>query len=293
MTVTLITGASTGIGEATALHLARMGHTVYASMRTPDSCGDVLRAAAQEERLDLEVMRLDVDDSTSVASAVGDVMERSGRIDVLVNNAGILKLTSVEEAPLEEAKAVFETNVFGALRMMQAVLPEMREQGSGTIVNMSSVAGRLVSPGHGIYAATKYALEALSEAVAIETRRLGIRVIVIEPGFISTPILDKGGAVEVGDGPYAVHLKRMQSLYRNARGGADPPSAVAEVIADALDDPTRRFRYIAGKDAPPVLNGRARMTDEEWIDMGREMTDEEYFAESGRRFGADGGAGTE
>ena len=126
MTVTLITGASTGIGEATALHLARMGHTVYASMRTPDSSGDVLRAAAQEERLDLEVMRLDVDDSTSVASAVGDVMERSGRIDVLVNNAGILKLTSVEEAPLEEAKAVFETHVFGALRMIQAVLPEMR-----------------------------------------------------------------------------------------------------------------------------------------------------------------------
>ena len=284
MTVTLITGASTGIGEATALHLARMGHTVYASMRTPDSSGDVLRAAAQEERLDLEVMRLDVDDSTSVASAVGDVMERSGRIDVLVNNAGILKLTSVEEAPLEEAKAVFETNVFGALRMMQAVLPKMREQGSGTIVNISSVAGRLVSAGHGIYAATKYALEALSEAVAIETKRLGIRVIVIEPGFISTPILDKGVAVEVGEGPYAPHLRRMQSMYGNARRGADPPSAVAEVIADAHDDPTPRFRYLAGKDALAVLNGRARMTDEEWIDMGREMTDEEYFAESGRRF---------
>ena len=105
-------------------------------------------------------------------------------------------------------------------------------------MNISSVAGRLVSAGHGIYAATKYALEALSEAVAIETRRLGIRVIVIEPGFISTPILDKGIAIEVGEGPYAPHLRRMQALYRNARGGAEPPSAVAEVIADALDDPT-------------------------------------------------------
>ncbi len=284
MTVTLVTGASTGIGQATALHLARRGHTVYASMRTPDASGGALRGAAEEERLDLEVMTLDVDDSASVASGVGGVIERSGQIDVLVNNAGVLKLTSVEEVPLEEAKAAFETNVFGSLRMMQAVLPAMRERGSGTIVNISSVAGRLVSAGHGIYAATKYALEALSEAVAIETRRLGIRVIVIEPGFISTPILDKGVAVEVGDGPYAPHLRRMQALYRNALRGADPPSVVAEVIADALDDPTPRFRYLAGKDAPPVLNGRARMTDEEWIDMGREMTDEEYFAESGRRF---------
>ena len=199
----------------------------------------------------------------------------------------MLKLTSVEEISLEEAKAAFETNLFGALRMMQAVLPGMRERGSGTIVNMSSVAGRLVSAGHGIYAATKYALEALSEAVAIETRRLGIRVIVIEPGFISTPILDKGGAVDVGEGPYAPHLRRMQVLYKNARRGADPPSAVAQVIADALDDPTPRFRYLAGKDAPNVLDGRARMTDEEWIDMGREMTDDEYFAESGRRFPSD------
>lgn len=293
MTVTLVTGTSTGIGAATALHLAREGHTVYASMRRPDVSGDVLRGAAEDERLNLEVIKLDVDDSASVASAVGSVIENSGRIDVLVNNAGILKLTSVEEIPLEEARAVFETNVFGPLRMMQAVLPVMREQGSGTIVNISSVAGLLVSAGHGIYAASKYALEALSEAVAIETRRLGIRVIVIEPGFISTPILDKGIAVEVGEGPYAPHLRRMQVLYKNARGGADPPSAVAEVIADALDDPTPRFRYVAGKDAATVLGGRARMTDEEWIDMGREMTDEEYFAESGRRFASDGGAETE
>ena len=293
MTVTLVTGASSGIGEATALHFARLGHTVYASMRTPDASGSGLRQAAEEAHLDLELIALDVDDSTSVASAVGGVMERSGRIDVLVNNAGVLKLTSVEEVSLEEAKAVFETNVFGPLRMMQAVLPAMRERGSGTIVNISSVAGRLVSAGHGIYAATKYALEALSEAVAIETRRLGIRVIVIEPGFISTPILDKGIAIEVGEGPYVPHLRRMQALYRNARGGAEPPSAVAEVIADALDDPTPRFRYLAGEGAPPVINGRSRMTDEEWIDMGREMTDEEYWAESGRRFSREGSAETE
>jgi NAD(P)-dependent dehydrogenase (short-subunit alcohol dehydrogenase family) len=284
MTVTLVTGTSTGIGKATALHLSRLGHTVYASMRAPEASDGGLRRVAEEERLDLELIALDVDDSASVASAVGDVLERSGQIDVLVNNAGLGKLTSVEEVPVEDAKAVFETNVFGPLRMMQAVLPGMRERGGGTIVNISSVAGRLVSAGHGVYAATKYALEALSEAVAIETKRFGIRVIVIEPGFILTPILDKAGEVEIGDGPYAPHLRRMKVLYKNARGGADPPSVVAEVIADALVDPNPRFRYLAGEGAPPVINGRARVTDEEWIDLGREMTDEEYFAESRRLF---------
>ena len=284
MRVTLVTGASTGIGEATALHLAREGYAVYASMRTPDTSGGRLRRAAQAEGLDLELVSLDVDDSASVASAVGGVMERAGRIDVLVNNAGVGKLASVEEVPLEEAKAVFETNVFGPLRMMQAVLPGMRARRSGTIVNVSSVAGRIVSAGHGVYAGSKHALEALSEAVAIETRRLGVRVIVIEPGFVSTSILDKAGEIEVGEGPYAPHLRRMQALYRNARGGAEPPGMVAAMIAHALDDPSPRFRYLAGEGAPRVVNGRAAMTDEEWIDMGREMTDEEYFAESARRF---------
>ena len=284
MTVTLVTGTSTGIGEATAIHLSRLGHTVYASMRTPDASGGGLRRLAEEERLDLTLIALDVNDPVSVTSAVEGVIERSRQIDVLVNNAGLGMLTSVEEVPVEDAKGVFETNVFGPLRMMQAVLPAMRERRGGTIVNISSVAGRLVSAGHGVYAATKYALEALSEAVAIETRRLGIRVILIEPGFISTPLLDKGGDIEIGDGPYAVHLRRMQGLYRSARGGADSPSVVAEVIAEALDDPNPRFRYLAGEGASPVIDGRARMTDEEWIDMGREMTDEEYFAESARRF---------
>jgi len=284
MTVTLVTGASTGIGKATALHFARGGHTVFASMRMPETSGDELRRSAEEEQLDLGLVALDVDHDESVDSAVRGILARAGRIDVLVNNAGVTKLTSVEEVPVEEAQAVFETNVFGVLRMIQAVLPGMRERRSGTIVNVSSVAGRIVSAGHGIYAASKYALEALSEAVAIETKSLGIRVIVIEPGFISTPILDKGTADEVGDGPYADHLRRMKALYLNARGGADPPEVVAELIAEAIDDPDRRFRYLAGKGAAPVIDGRARMTDEEWIEMGREMTDEEYWAESARRF---------
>ena len=294
MSVVFITGSSTGIGEATALHFARLGHTVYATMRTPEHSGESLRAAVEQDGLDLHLIALDVDDDASVERAVGQALERSGVIDVLVNNAGISKLSSIEEVPIDVAKGLFETNVFGALRMMQAVLPAMRERRSGTIVNVSSVAGRIVSAGHGIYAASKHALEALSEAAAIEMRRFGVRVIVIEPGFISTPILDKGAAIDVEASVHAPLLRRMREMYLDARANAEPPSVVAEVIAEALDDPNTKLRYVAGLGAGALIEGRRRASDEEWIDLGREMTEEEYLTAAARIFGpggADEGAG--
>lgn len=291
MSVVLITGSSTGIGEATALHFARLGDTVYATMRTPDRSGGKLRAAAEEDGLDLHLLALDVTDDASVERAVGQAVDRSGVIDVLVNNAGVSQLSSIEEVPVDAAKGLFETNVFGALRMMQAVLPGMRERRGGTIVNVSSVAGRIVSAGHGVYAASKHALEALSEAAAIEMRRFGVRVIVIEPGFISTPILDKGAAVNVEDSVHAPLLGRMRAMYLDARANAEPPSVVAEVIAAALADPEPKLRYQAGLGASSLLDGRTNVSDEEWIDLGREMTDEEYFAASARIFA--GGEETE
>ena len=148
--IVFVTGSSTGIGEAIALHFARLGDTVYATMRTPDKSGETLRAAAEVEELDLTLLALDVNDDHSVARAIGAAMERSGRIDVLVNNAGLGNLASVEGVSMEDVKAVFETNVFGPLRTIQAVLPAMRERRSGTIVNITSISGRLVSGGHGI-----------------------------------------------------------------------------------------------------------------------------------------------
>lgn len=274
--VVFVTGSSTGIGEATALHFARLGDTVYATMRTPDRSGDTLRAASQLEGLDLTLVALDVNDEHSVARAVGAALERSGHIDVLVNNAGIGSLTSVEAVPMEDAKAVFETNVFGALRTIQAILPGMRARGTGTIVNVTSIAGRLVSGGHGVYSASKYALEALSEALAIETGKHGLRVIIIEPGFISTPILDKASNPPETNDPYGELLARMQGLYAHARANADPPAVVAQAIDRALLDPEPRLRYVVGAGAKGTVLGRAAMSDEDWLEQGRALTPEEY-----------------
>ncbi len=274
--VVFVTGSSTGIGEATALHFARLGDTVYATMRTPDRSGDTLRVASRLEGLDLTLLELDVNDHRSVTRAVGAALERSQRIDVLVNNAGIGSLTSVEAVPMEDAKAVFETNVFGALRTIQAILPGMRSRGSGTIVNVTSIAGRLVSGGHGVYSASKYALEALSEALAIETRKHGLRVIIIEPGFISTPILDKASNPPETNDPYGELLARMQGLYAHARANADPPAVVAQAIDRALLDPEPRLRYVVGAGAKGTVLGRAAMSDEDWLEQGRALTPEEY-----------------
>ncbi|MCH7531178.1 MAG: SDR family oxidoreductase [Gemmatimonadetes bacterium] len=272
--VVFVTGSSTGIGEATALHFAHLGDTVYATMRAPDRSGGELRVAARGEELDVTLLALDVDDDHSVARAIGAAMERSGHIDVLVNNAGIGKLTSVEEVSMEDAKAVFETNVLGPLRTMQAVLPSMRERRSGAIVNITSISGRLVSGGHGIYSSSKYALEAMSEALAIETRKYGLRVIIIEPGFISTPILDKASKPLDADGPYAEVLSRMQAMYTHARAQADPPSVVAEAIAHALDDPEPKLRYVVGAGAEQTVLARDSASDELWIEQGGALTKE-------------------
>ena len=273
--VVFVTGSSTGIGEAAALHFARLGDTVYATMRTPDSSGDELRVAAQLEELDVTLLALDVVDDHSVARAVGAAMERSGHIDVLVNNAGIGSLTSIEEVSMEDAKAIFETNVFGALRTTQAVLPSMRARRAGTIVNVTSISGRLVSGGHGIYSSSKYALEAMSEALAIETRKYGIRVIIIEPGFIATPMLDKVEPLEA-DSPYIEVLGRMQAMYTHARADADPPSVVAEAIERALDDSEPKLRYVVGAGAEPTVLARTAASDEVWIEQGGELTEEAY-----------------
>src|SRR5215813_7915957 len=191
MTITLITGASSGIGLATALQLSASGHKVYASMQTLDQQKELVEAAAAR-KLSVDLLALDVDHEESVQVAVGQLLEREGRIDVLINNAGIVSLGTIERSEAAAVQQMFETNFFGALRVVRAVLPSMRSWRGGTIVNISSAAGHVALPCLGIYSATKSALAAASESLASEVYPYGIRVVLIEPGFVKTPILRKG-----------------------------------------------------------------------------------------------------
>lgn len=287
MSVFLVTGCSTGIGEAIVLRFARRGHRVYATMRTPERAGATLLDAAKSEDLDIRLLTLDVTDEPSVTAAVGRALEESGQIDVLVNNAGVARLGSIEESPISWLQDALETNVVGLVRVSQAVIPGMRERGSGAIVNIGSIAGLLASGIQGHYCASKYAVEALSEAMAQELVRFGVRVVLIEPGFIGTPILEKALAVPEGalEGPYEQLTRRRIDLFETGRETGAPPTVVAEVIERALGDPGKKLRYIAPSNAELALAGRRGMSDEEWIAMGREMTDEEYAEESAKRFG--------
>jgi len=282
-----ITGTSSGIGRALALHFARQGHTVTATLRNPDRDGAVLRDAADSEGLDLRLLAMDVTDAGSVAQAVATATDAGAQpIDVLINNAGVAWLGTMEETPISWLEDTLATNVTGLTRVTQAVLPSMRERRAGAIVNVGSVAGRIASAVQGHYCASKFAVEALTEALAQEVVRFGIRVVLIEPGFINTPILDKAITVPEGslDGPYAQLVQRRVELFRTGQQHAAPPEAVAHVIEQALADPQERLRWFVSDNARPAVEAREAMSDEEWVAMGRKMSDEEYAAETARRF---------
>jgi NAD(P)-dependent dehydrogenase (short-subunit alcohol dehydrogenase family) len=289
MATVLITGTSTGIGRATAIALARSGHTVVATMRQPDASPDLARLAAAE-RLSIDVLPLDVDDDASVASAVGRTLARHGHVDVLVNNAGVGGSGPVEEIPIANLRRTFETNVFGVVRCIQAVLPVMRARRSGTIVNVSSVAGRCAMAAHGAYAASKFALEALSEMLAQEIHAFGIRVAIIEPGVIETPIFGKSrvmshSRLSAGPSPYA-HYRRLRALFAASLQAAVQPDVVAEGIRAYIESDSRQLRHPVGPDAATFLAFRAGMSDEEWVALGG-ASDDEWCDRVGKAFGLD------
>ncbi|HET9066120.1 MAG TPA: SDR family oxidoreductase [Gemmatimonadales bacterium] len=262
MTTTLITGANRGIGMATAVSLARAGHRVLATMRDTAS-GDALRTVAAAESLAVHIAQLDVNSDASVRAAVTALESAHGPVDVLVNNAGIGRFGSVEELPLEAFRAVMETNYFGTIRCIQAVLPGMRERGQGCIVNISSVSGRLSTSPLGPYAASKFAVEALSEALAQEVLPFGIRVVVVQPGTIDTA-MPRSVAEHPGHSIYP-NAQRVARMFSSALRGASDPSEVGDAIRDILADPSKQFRYPVGADAEALLAMRTVISDEEWI----------------------------
>jgi NAD(P)-dependent dehydrogenase (short-subunit alcohol dehydrogenase family) len=248
----LITGCSTGIGRATAVELTKRGHEVVATARNPSVLDD----------LDVAVrLPLDVTSDASVAAAV----VAAGDVDILVNNAGISVGGPIEHVPIDAAQTVFDTNVWGALRMVQAFAPGMRARERGWIVNVSSTMGRVVAPLAGIYAASKWSLEALSEAMENELRHFGIRVVVIEPGYIDTPMLTRE------ETPVEPPYDELQRIWAAAvgqlqgDGGPPGPELVAAAIADALEEDEPNLRRPVGADAEMIVSLRDSMPYEEFI----------------------------
>lgn len=267
MSVILVTGASTGIGQEAALHMARKGHQVYAGLRTPANATELKEQIAAES-LPVEIVQLDITDDESVTNAVAHIMKNAGRIDALVNNAGIGGGRAVEETPLEEVRQIFDTNYFGSVRMLLAITPIMREQRSGRIVTVGSLAGRMVFGCHGHYSATKWALEGLSEALAFEMAEFNVQVAMIEPGSIPTPAWEKG-TPPPADTKYMNSLERLGAWATHTMKNPSNTTDVAVAIADAIESETPRFRYPVGQDAVENIAGRFSVDDEEWIAANR------------------------
>ena len=259
----LITGCSTGIGRATAEHLADDGWNVHATARRPDSIEDLARRGCKTHALD-------VTDEGSMRNAVEEV-EKDGPIGALINNAGYSQSGAIETLPMESVRRQFETNVFGLIRMCQLVLPGMRDAGSGRIVNLSSMGGKLTFPGGGVYHATKHAVEALSDALRFEVGEFGVDVVVIEPGLIATEFGETASAsmADIEHGPYAKFNATVAKVTANAYTGpmarlGAGPEAVAGKIASALTARRPATRYKVTPSAKMVMGMRRVMTDRMW-----------------------------
>jgi NAD(P)-dependent dehydrogenase (short-subunit alcohol dehydrogenase family) len=247
----LITGCSSGFGRGAAYELTKRGHEVIATARRPEVLADLDVAAK---------LALDVDSDSSVAACIA----AAGRVDALVNNAGFGVIGPVEHLPIDEGKRLFETNFFGALRMIQAVLPQMRERGDGTIVNITSVAGRVAPPLDGMYSGTKFALEGLTEALKLEVNHFGIKVALVEPGFFETEFSGNARRFGMDSAPYDELEIAWSKAMERLRGGADAapgPGIVATVIADVVESDAPALRNPVGDDAEMVLGARGVMDD--------------------------------
>jgi NAD(P)-dependent dehydrogenase (short-subunit alcohol dehydrogenase family) len=282
MASVLITGTSKGIGLEAALAFGRAGHKVHATMRNPAQSPELAQMAARE-KLPIAVSTMDVDSDESVKDGIAQIQRDHGPIDVLVNNAGVERVGSVEELPLADFRAVMETNYFGAIRCIQAVVPQMRKRRSGCIINVTSIGGRISSAPLTPYNASKWALEALSEGLAGEMRTFNVRVAIVEPGIIDTAMARRIRHLEA-DSPYR-HTARFAALFTASLKNPVPPSVVAQKIVEIAQDASWQLRHPVGPDAVPFLEWRKQMTDERWVELNA-GDDESYFRSLERDFGS-------
>ena len=279
----LITGTSTGIGLATAVAFAKAGHKVHATMRNPTRSPELGKRAASEG-LPITITAMDVDSDESVRTAIERIMQEAGGIDVLVNNAGIERSGSVEELALAAFRAVMETNYFGALRCIQAVLPGMRERRRGCIINIASIAGRIACSPLAPYTASKFALEALSESLAQEMKPFNVRVAIVEPGIIDTAMARR---IESPPNPSRYpQQRRFGGMFTASLANPASPSLVADKVVEIADSETWRLRHPVGPDAEGFLGWREEMSDEAWVDWGA-LDDDAWYDRVKADFGLD------
>ena len=272
--IAVVTGSSSGIGFETALLLARSGFHTYATMRNLEKSKNITDIA-NNEKLPLQVVQLDVNDDISVKNAIDKIVAaaENKRIDVLVNNAGYGLFGPLEDISIEEIKAQFETNFFGVIRVTQQVLPVMRNQSiGGTIANVSSVGGRIGVPVLSAYQSTKFALEGLSESMSYELEPFGIRVVIIEPGFIRTNIINSSASAEKAldsKSPYFLLMQKVKNHFKSMMENASssPPEEVAKVILQSITSKNPQLRYTVGNDAATIIQARMNMPDKEFRKM--------------------------
>jgi NAD(P)-dependent dehydrogenase (short-subunit alcohol dehydrogenase family) len=265
--VAVVTGSSSGIGYETSLILARNGFLTYATMRNLNK-SENMKLIVAKENLPIQIKQLDVTDDVSVKNAIQEISSEAGHIDVLVNNAGYGLNGAFEDLAMDEIKAQYETNVFGLVRTTQAVLPIMRRQKSGTIVNISSGAGRFGFPGSSAYVSTKFAVEGLSESMSYELEPFGIKVVIVEPGVIRTNFVDGMVVAKKSqdpNSPYSQITQKIATGFEEMMKNASSADLVAKVVLDAITDKNPSLRYLAGSDVETWLGGKRKIADEEFL----------------------------
>ena len=279
----IVTGANSGIGRSTAITLAKNDYTVFATMRSLER-GEKLRGIAQELNLVIKAVELDVSDTDSVNQGINEILDQTDQIDVLINNAGVGSNAVIEDVDIESDKSVFETNFWGVVRCIQAVLPTMRQQKSGHIIQVSSIAGRVGLPAQPIYSASKWALEGLSENLAHDLSSFGVRVSIIEPGVTRTAILGKNNTV-----PQSAEFEniyaRMLDMYMQGIEANIRPETVSETILECLESSSHQLRWPVAWGAETMVNARhdGSVSDEEWVEIGSLVNNREEWVNSFRQ----------